>query len=149
MRNPFERLRAWRLSRKMAGARPLRLLTLHHRLLLPLQLPTLVRFTDTLYAHVAHEYPVTEALRSTTRWDDIRKANAGGAQQSSWEKLRQEKERPGPSAGSSSQAPAESFPSYSDDDRTRQQAEFDALVEAERRLGSQDSSTRFDGAVSS
>lgn len=69
----------------------------------------------------------------STRWDEIRAANARNARSSSWDALRQQHQRPAvvdtvqPSPGSYSGA-------ESDTERIAEQARFDALLEAERKL---------------
>lgn len=71
---------------------------------------------------------VTESLAPHNRWDEIRAANARNAgRSSSWDALRQGHER-SQIAGSSDAA---SF--SAENDRAREQAQFDAMLEAERR----------------
>lgn len=90
---------------------------------------------------------VNEAVQENGRWAQIRKANNPSAQDSSWDRLRQTHERagmkqPAAAAPGSSATSSNSPERYSgdDDERARQQAEFDALLEAERRLGQEDPS---------
>ncbi|KAH9837134.1 uncharacterized protein C8Q71DRAFT_756910 [Rhodofomes roseus] len=73
---------------------------------------------------------VSEAQnRPKSRWGDIRAANTrGGAQQSSWDVLRQSHERNKIDTDTPEGRPAE------ETSRTDEQAQFDALLEAERRL---------------
>jgi hypothetical protein len=85
---------------------------------------------------------VNEAVQENGRWAQIRKANNPSAQDSSWDRLRQTHERvgmkaPAAAAPGSSETSGSSPDRYrgDDDERARQQAEFDALLEAERRLG--------------
>jgi hypothetical protein len=64
------------------------------------------------------------------RWDEIRKANArGSAQNSSWDALRQNHER-------NRVAGTNEASSFTESDRAQEQANFDAMLEAERRRGS-------------
>jgi len=78
--------------------------------------------------------PDTETATPTNsplnRWDEIRKANArNSARNSSWDALRQNHERDrvaGINEGSY----------FTESDRAREQARFDAMLEAERRRGS-------------
>ncbi|KAJ3490576.1 hypothetical protein NLI96_g1355 [Meripilus lineatus] len=92
--------------------------------------------------------------RPTTRWDEIRMANArGSAKDSSWEALRQSHERDRVSEASPSppdiydnnqqqqqqqqqQKLQQHQPSGTlrDQERTKEQAKFDALLEAERKM---------------
>lgn len=89
------------------------------------------------------------------RWAEIRKANSGGATDSSWDKLRQSHERARISKGlrPDTQDPSgrttqdTTFGPTDDGERVRQQAEFDALLEAERRIGQQ-TEGRFGGTTS-
>ncbi|KAK7694813.1 hypothetical protein QCA50_002001 [Cerrena zonata] len=84
----------------------------------------------------------TQTSRNATKWDEIRAANARGAQNSAWDVLRQQHERERmlerqqQQQRSSDNGSFASPPStrYSDDDRAREQARFDAMLEAERRM---------------
>ncbi|KAJ8521420.1 hypothetical protein ONZ45_g1853 [Pleurotus djamor] len=81
--------------------------------------------------------PVITTPRSTqTRWDAIRAANSQAAQQSSWEAIRQ---KHGKANINGTQKPAETHDDRpnadADDERRQEQARFDAMLDAERKLG--------------
>ncbi|KZT05968.1 uncharacterized protein LAESUDRAFT_701470 [Laetiporus sulphureus 93-53] len=80
----------------------------------------------------ASAYVVNVAMTNaspSSRWDAIRTANARNAgQTSSWDALRQSHER--------ARVPSNPDRPPEEPDRAREQAEFDALLEAERKLGS-------------
>ncbi|KZT72763.1 hypothetical protein DAEQUDRAFT_735764 [Daedalea quercina L-15889] len=72
--------------------------------------------------------------RSKSRWEEIRAANArSGVQQSSWDVLRQSHER------SKVKGSAQGGRSSEEPPRTDEQAQFDALLEAERRTAGRES----------
>lgn len=71
---------------------------------------------------------------SPSKWDQIRAVNAATTTSSSWDALRQRHEKP--RAQDSDMATAQN-PNEQVDDRTAEQARFDALLEKERNFGSQ------------
>jgi hypothetical protein len=71
----------------------------------------------------------TETQRPSSRWDEIRGVNSNKAPASSWDVLRQKHERTQISA-----TPDISPQTDADQDRTRAQAEFDAMVDRERNM---------------
>ena len=71
--------------------------------------------------------------RPASRWDEIRAANARGSRPSSWDALRQQRER-GENPDYVQQPVAPTGPTDADAERAREQARFDAMLEAERRL---------------
>ncbi|GBE78231.1 hypothetical protein BKA93DRAFT_793771 [Sparassis latifolia] len=79
------------------------------------------------------QQPASESTsKSHSRWEDIRTANArNAAQSSSWDVLRQSHER--------EQIPSDNQPEtpYADSSRAQEQARFDAMLEAERKLSGQ------------
>ncbi|TFY71484.1 hypothetical protein EVG20_g1511 [Dentipellis fragilis] len=86
--------------------------------------------------------PAAEAREDhpRSRWDEIRIANTRGTQQTSWDKLRQGRP-PAPRATVQKveeQAPA-SAPAEDESERAREQAKFDAMMEAERRIAEKSS----------
>lgn len=78
--------------------------------------------------------PSPQATQPKNRWEEIRAANARSAGYvSSWDTIRQRHERnrlPYPTS-----SPSNDTPSSGMDDRTVEQAKFDAMLEAERRKG--------------
>ncbi|KAI0932010.1 hypothetical protein AcW1_000741 [Taiwanofungus camphoratus] len=75
---------------------------------------------------------LNNAPKATSRWDEIRAANARNAgQSSSWDVLRQSHER----ERVQTNAPADA-PSSPETGRAAEQAQFDALLETERRTAS-------------
>jgi len=68
--------------------------------------------------------------KSASRWEEIRAANARSASQSSWDALRQSHERGRMKGAEGEDRPSEEM------DRTQEQAQFDALLEAERKRAS-------------
>jgi hypothetical protein len=80
-----------------------------------------------------------QAAQPKNRWEEIRAANARSVGYvSSWDAIRQRHERS--RLPNSTSSPSNDPPSYGMDDRTAEQAKFDAILEAERRRGqSQDS----------
>lgn len=70
---------------------------------------------------------------SSTRWDEIRAANARNGRSSSWDALRQQQQRP--TVVDTVQPSPDSYPDAEPDtERIAEQARFDALLEAERKL---------------
>jgi hypothetical protein len=80
-----------------------------------------------------------QATQPKNRWEEIRAANARSVgYASSWDAIRQRHERN--RLPNSTSSPRNDPPSSGMDDRTAEQAKFDAILEAERRRGqSQDS----------
>ncbi|KAG1761920.1 hypothetical protein EDD22DRAFT_894044 [Suillus occidentalis] len=80
-----------------------------------------------------------QATQPKNRWEEIRAANARSVGYvSSWDAIRQRHERN--RLPNSTSSPGNDPPSSGMDDRTAEQAKFDAILEAERRRGqSQDS----------
>lgn len=80
-----------------------------------------------------------QATQPQNRWEEIRAANARSVgYASSWDAIRQRHERN--RLPNSTSSPRNDPPSSGVDDRTAEQAKFDAILEAERRRGqSQDS----------
>ncbi|KAG1881766.1 hypothetical protein C8R48DRAFT_682144 [Suillus tomentosus] len=78
--------------------------------------------------------PSPQVTQPKNRWEEIRAANARSAGYvSSWDTIRQRHERnrlPYPTS-----SPSNDPPSSGMDDRTAEQAKFDAMLEAERRRG--------------
>ena len=73
-----------------------------------------------------------------SRWDEIRRANST-TQQSSWDVLRQRQEREKLTKAQPGQAPSppnQSGQLTQAQERAKAQAEFDALLEKERNIGS-------------
>lgn len=111
--------------------------------------------------NIPQNTPTTATSTPRSRWDDIREANArAAAQNSAWDALRQQHEREkmlerqqrgsAPSSTTTSSAsgtPGDEYgvtspsgppPSrYSDEDRAREQARFDAMLEMERKMSRQ------------
>ncbi|KAG2366630.1 hypothetical protein BDR07DRAFT_1606825 [Suillus spraguei] len=81
----------------------------------------------------------SQAAQPKNRWEEIRAANArSSGYVSSWDTIRQRHERN--RLPNSTSSPSNDPPSFGMDDRTAEQAKFDAILEAERRRGqSQDS----------
>jgi hypothetical protein len=73
-------------------------------------------------------------MHASSRWDQIRVANAAKTASSSWDAVRQKHEKRRVSGSPTSDQNA----SGPMDDRAAEQANFDALLEKERSLGSQD-----------
>ncbi|KXN89940.1 hypothetical protein AN958_04944 [Leucoagaricus sp. SymC.cos] len=84
-----------------------------------------------------HTQPQTSSAetRPSRRWDQIRAANAATTSSSSWDALRQKHEKP--RIQNSGTATSSKIPNEQVDDRTAEQAEFDALLEKERNIGTQ------------
>lgn len=77
-----------------------------------------------------------QVARPKNRWEEIRAANARSAGYvSSWDAIRQRYERNRMPSSTSSQSNGP--PSSATDDRAAEQAKFDAILEAERRRGSE------------
>lgn len=77
--------------------------------------------------------PTGDTPKSSSRWDEIRATNARGAKPSSWDNLRQKHEK----TQISDQLQPSQPPSISNDtdaERVREQARFDAILEAERKV---------------
>ena len=73
--------------------------------------------------------PIRNDNRVTSRWDEIRAANAAGTRSSSWDAVRQGR---GSSHNSSEPVP---HPAIDEPvGRAQEQARFDAMLEAERKL---------------
>ncbi|KAJ3559766.1 hypothetical protein NM688_g148 [Phlebia brevispora] len=73
------------------------------------------------------------APRFSSRWDEIRAANVAGAKQSSWDALRQRHERA--AAGDVTQPTNfTSALNQRDRERAEEQARFDAILDAERKI---------------
>ncbi|KAH0838379.1 hypothetical protein J3R83DRAFT_6662 [Lanmaoa asiatica] len=75
----------------------------------------------------------SDPTRLRTKWNEIRAANSRSADQSSWDTIRQRYERS--RLPDSSAPPSDRCPTTEADQRAAAQAEFDALLEAERRRG--------------
>ncbi|KAL4253211.1 hypothetical protein ABKN59_004725 [Abortiporus biennis] len=90
--------------------------------------PVIVGQTQQTSQQVAPQSRPTSA-KPASKWDEIRASN-NGAKTSSWDALRQGHERNTLPEGVSIQSPTLN----TDDERAREQARFDALLEAERRL---------------
>jgi len=79
---------------------------------------------------------VMDAIRQSSSWDAIRKANSQ-AKESTWDNLRQRHERANlPNAVREDQSTTE-YSQPVNDERTAEQAKFDALLEAERNMSRQ------------
>ncbi|GJE87628.1 hypothetical protein PsYK624_037110 [Phanerochaete sordida] len=76
------------------------------------------------------------AAHAKSRWNEIRTANARGAQASSWDALRQQHERRRNVDDVQQQQPPAGLPGMSDleAERAQEQARFDAMLEAERKI---------------
>lgn len=84
--------------------------------------------------YVAVESSIANDRKVLSRWDEIRAANATGPKSTSWDVLRQQRDSDN---GGRDKRPSEQDPSIQYDDqaeRMQEQARFDALLEAERRL---------------
>lgn len=72
--------------------------------------------------------------RSSSKWDQIRASNTVASRSSTWDTLRQKHEKP------QTQKPQNDSPRRNEnasDGQTLDQAQFDALLDKERNLGSQ------------
>lgn len=69
-----------------------------------------------------------------SRWDEIRAANARTSRASSWDTLRQQHERGQNTDYVQQPASPANTPTSADLERAQEQARFDAMLEAERRL---------------
>ncbi|KAI0734516.1 hypothetical protein C8Q72DRAFT_806581 [Fomitopsis betulina] len=90
----------------------------------PTNIPTSVSRPAPISAAAA-----AEANRQKGRWDEIRAINARGAQQSTWDVLRQGHERNQIDRSQGGQS----------SEKLDEQAQFDALLEAERRMAGRES----------
>ncbi|KAI0348502.1 hypothetical protein BDW22DRAFT_1350728 [Trametopsis cervina] len=78
--------------------------------------------------------PIGENPRVSSRWDQIRAANAKGGKTSTWDALRQGHER-NQTSNSDNLHPTQvpTATNSADAERMREQAQFDAMLEAERQ----------------
>ena len=77
--------------------------------------------------------PSGNAPQSSSRWEEIRAANARGARPSTWDALRQRHEK----AQVADHVQSGHTPSVTNDadvERAREQARFDAMLETERKI---------------
>lgn len=78
--------------------------------------------------------PVGSSSKTATRWDEIRAANAA-AKPSSWDAIRQRHERATAAADKRRSAgTATNAEDQTELDRAQEQARFDAVLEAERKI---------------
>lgn len=88
--------------------------------------------------------PENTTASTPSRWDEIRKANTRNANPSSWDSLRQDHERSRSSSNGQSlqdtakPLPDSRSPATAEDDLAAEKARFEALLDAERNIASQD-----------
>lgn len=81
--------------------------------------------------------PTGNTAKPSSRWDEIRAASGRGAKPSSWDALRQGHEKTRvPDQMRSAQVPSVTDDAGADAERAQEQARFDAMLEAERKVAS-------------
>lgn len=79
--------------------------------------------------------PAPSSQKTASRWDEIRTANAA-AKPSSWDAVRQRHERAAAAAADKTRSAglSNSVEDQTEIDRAQEQARFDAVLEAERKI---------------